>query len=174
MGQLIPAIEIETADIKALTRAVETQLIDVAARILNIPKEEVIIRDALPATDFGLAYEYWSNPALSANAYTEYFSQKLVDKAAAFYGITNLAADPKATGARFYVGPGRTKLVDIVQFEDIYTLAENVSGYFKEPIIFSVDQTVTCDLYAKAAVAAGAEPVVWKVLIAERAGEVTF
>jgi len=174
MGQIIPANELTIEDIKALVRAIRTELTDIASRMLNIPKEEVIIRDALPKTDFGLTNEYWYNPALSANAYTEYFSQKLEKKCAAFYGFTNPSADPKVTGARFYVGPGRTKLVDVIQFEDVYTLAETYAGYFTEPLIFSVDQTVTCDLYASAAVAAGNERFIWKVLVAERVGEITF
>jgi len=174
MGQIIPQTELEIADIKEMVKAIRTKLVDIASTQLNIRPEEVIIRDALPKTDFGLTNEYWYNPALTANAYTQYFSQKLEKKCAAFYGFTNPAADPKVTGARFYVGPGRTKLVDVIQFEDIYTLAETVSGYFTEPLIFQVDQTATCDLYAKAAVSAGAEPLIWKVLVAERVGEVTF
>jgi len=173
MGQIIPATELEIVDIKEKIAAAIDVTKPKIAKVLGITVEELVVRDSLPKTDFGMTNEYWYNPALTANAYTEYFKQKLENKAVIFYGVTNPAADPKVTGARFYTGEARTKIVDIVHFENIYTLAETVSGYFEEPLIF-INQWVVNDLYAKAAVAAGAEPVQWKAITIEKLGEITY
>jgi len=172
MGRIIPSGELEIADITALKQALIDKLFEVATRMTGLPREDLIIRNSLPKTDFGLTNEYWMTPTLTANAWTDYFSKELADQRfAAFYGVANQAADPSATAIRFSTGEGKVKTVDVVQIEDLYTDATKVDGFFDEAIIYKHKQVCNVEVYSKAAVS---EPLILKALICEPAGKITF
>jgi len=173
MGFVIPASELEISDIMAIRQQVIDALFSVAMRMTGLMREELVVRNALPSTDFGLTNEYWQTPTLTANDWTNYFTKQLDDqKFVAFYGIANQAADPIVTAVRFKLGSGTgTKTLDVVQLEDLYTDATRVDGYFKRPIIYKEKQYVNVDVYAKAA---GTEPLILKALVIEPMGRVTF
>lgn len=170
---VIPAAELEVADIMAIRQQVIDALFNVAMRMTGLTREELIVRNALPSTDFGLANEYWKTPTLTPNDWTNYFTKQLDDqKFVAFYGAANQAADPISTALRFKLGSGAgTKTLDVVQLEDLYTDTRRVDGYFKRPIIYKEKQYVNVDVYAKAS---GTEPLILKALVIEPKGRVTF
>jgi len=173
MSIIIPASELEVADIMSIKQQVMDALFNVAMRMTGLKRDELIIRSALPATDFGLSNEYWETPSLTANAWTNYFTKQLDDqKFVAFYGVANLAADPIVTAIKFKLGSGTgTKTLDVIQLEDLYTDSNRTDGYFKRPIIYKEKQYVNVDVYAKAS---GTEPLMLKALVVEPAGRVTF
>jgi len=170
---VIPASELEVADIAAIKQQVIDALFSVATRLTGLRREELVVRSALPATDFGLANEYWETPSLTANAWTNYFTKQLEEQQfVAFYGVANLSPDPIVTAIKFKLGKGTgTKTLDVIQLEDLYTDANRSDGYFKRPIIYKERQYVNIDVYAKAA---GTEPLLLKALVVEPAGRTTF
>jgi len=173
MGYVIPASELEVPDIMSIRQQVIDALFEVAMRMTGLPKEQLVVRNALPSTDFGLANEYWVTPSLAANDWTNYFTKELADQAfVAFFGVANLSADPIATALRFKVGSGTgTKTIDVVQLEELYSNTVRTDGFFKRPIIYKQKQFVNVDVYAKAA---GTEPLILRALVVEPAGKVTF
>jgi len=164
---------LDIADVQAIRQKVVDALFKVATRMTGLSREELVVRNALPKTDFGLTNEYWVTPTLTANAWTNYFTQQLEDQRfAAFYGLANQAADPQVTGVKFKIGAGTgTKTLDVVQLEDMYTYRESCDCFLKRPVIYKERQYVNIDAYSKSAVA---EPLVLKSLICEPAGKVTY
>jgi len=173
MSYVIPVAELEVADVQAIKSQVIETLLSIAERQTGMPRDQLIVRDALPKTDFGLTNEVWVTPSLTANDWTNYFTQQLEEQRfVAFYGVANLAADPIATGLKFKVGSGNgTKVLDVVQLEGLYANTERVEGLLKKPLIYKERQYVNIDVYAKAA---GTEPLVLKAVVVEPAGKVTF
>jgi len=173
MGYVIPAWELEIADVQAIRQKVVDALFNVSVRLTGLTREELVVRNALPKTDFGLTNEYWLTPTLTANAWSNYFTKELEkQRFAAFYGVANQAADPQVTGLKFKIGPGDgVKTIDVVQLEDMYTYKELCDGFFKKPIIYKETQYINIDAYAKSAVS---EPLTLKCLICEPAGKITY
>jgi len=173
MSYVIPASELEVADIMSIKQQVIDALFGVAMKMTGLGKDQLIVRSVLPATDLGLSNEYWETPSLTANDWTNYFTHQLEDQAfIAFYGVANLSADPKVTAVRFKLGSGAgTKTLDVVQLEDLYSDNTRVDGYFKRPIIYKHKQYANVDVYSKAA---GTEPLILKSLVVEPAGRTTF
>jgi len=169
MGRIIAKPEMPIAEIFSFEQAVADALLERAVTNLGLPKEQIILRDGLPATDFGLTNEVWVTPSLSANTWSDFITKTLPDyKVVAFYGVAVLSGDPIATGIRFQLG--NVKMIDVIQFEDIFEAGESV-GYFKEPVLYLKNQDINIDLYAKAA---GTENLALKCLVAEQAGKTTL
>jgi len=173
IGFLIPASELEVADIQAIRQKVIDALFSVAMKMTGLSRDQLVVRNTLPSTDLGLTNEVWVTPSLTANSWTNYFTNQLDDQRfVAFYGIANLSSDPIATAVRFKLGSGTgTKTLDVIQFEDLYSDSQRIDGYLKRPIIYKEKQYVNVDVYAKSS---GTEPLVLKSLTVEPAGRVTF
>ena len=172
MGEIIPASEITVEDITAIKQAVVDKLFEVAMAMTGLKKEDLIVRPILPSTDLGLTNETWETPSLTANAWNTYFSKQLNDQRfIGFYGVSNLSPDPVVTAIKFSVGAGKTKVLDVLQIEDLYSDSERVDGYFKAPIIYKEKQYCNCDIYARAA---GSDRLILKGFVVEPAGVVTF
>jgi len=173
MSYIIPAAELDIAEIAAIKQQVMDALFSVATRMTGLTKEQLVIRNILPSTDLGLANEYWETPALTANDWTNYFTKQLDNQQfIVFYGVANLSPDPKVTALRFKVGSGAgTKTLDVVQLEELYTNTERTDGFFKRPIIYKERQYVNVDVYSKAA---GTEPLMLRGFVIEPAGRITF
>ena len=173
MGEIIPASEMDIADVTALKQALLDRMFEIAMAMGVVERrEELIYRPILPKTDLGLTNEYWETPSLTANTWNTYFSKQLDDQRfVGFYGVTNLSADPVVTGLKFSVGAGKTKTLDVLQIEDLYSDSERVDGYFKNPIIYKEKQYCNLEVYAKAA---GSDRLVLKGFVVEPAGVVTF
>jgi len=172
MGYLIPAGELTIDDIIALRQNVVGQLFSVATRLTGLAKDELIVRSILPKTDLGLTNEVWEATISSANAWNPWISNQLEDQRfVVIYGLANLTADPVTTAIKFSTGASKTKIIDVVQYEDLYTNKERVDGYFNRFIVYKHKQYLNADLYARAT---GTERLVLKGFVVEPAGRITF
>jgi len=173
MGLIVPASELEVADIMAIRQKVIDTLYSVAMKMTGLSRDQLVDRNTLPSTDLGLSYEYWVTPSLTANSWTNYITNQLDDQRfVAFYGIANPDPDPITTAVRFKLGSGTgTKTLDVVQVEDLYSDSERVDGYLKRPIIYKEKQYVNIDVYARDS---GTDRLVLKSITVEPAGRVTF
>jgi len=171
MGRLIPYGELWPQRIDERIKAATEAAVKIASGEIPLAKEQLIVRDALPHTDFGLTNEYWVTPTLTANAWADYITQELPKKRfALFLGVYNQSANPQAVKVKFALGPGAgTKVLDIVDLEPIYMNAEVPVGFLEEPILYKGGQTINIDVYSKANVA---EPLGFRVAVIEPSGEV--
>jgi len=173
MSYIIPFSELDIAEIAAIKQQVIDALFSVAMKMTGLTRDQLVIRNLLPKTDLGLTNEYWETPSLTANDWTNYFTKQLAEQQfVVFYGVANLAPDPKATALRFKVGSeAGTKTLDVVQLEELYTNTVRTDGFFKRPIIYKERQYSNVDVYSKAT---GTDPLMLRGFVAEPAGRVTF
>jgi len=172
VGYLIPAGELTIDDIISLRTNVISKLFDVATRLTGLGRDELVVRSILPATDLGLSNETWEASISTANNWNPWISNQLEDQRfIVIYGLANLSADPITTAIRFSTGANKTKTIDVIQYEDLYTNKERVDGYFNRYIIYKHKQYLNADLYARAT---GTERLVLKGLTVEPAGRITF
>jgi len=172
MGYLIPAGELTIDDVISLRQNVITRLFSVATRLTGLAKDEMVVRSILPKTDLNLSNETWEASISTANAWNPWISKQLEDQSfIAIFGLANLSADPITTAIKFTTGSGGTKVIDVIQYEDLYSQRERVDGYFNRFIIYKHKQYMNADLYARAT---GTERLVLKGFTVEPAGRVTF
>lgn len=171
MGMILSTLEVPISEIKSRRDDLKEALLSTAERLTKLTREELVVRDALPKTDLNLANEVWEATISTANNWNDWIDVTLEDQRfLAIYGIAVLSPNPITTGIRFGVGPGPTKVVDVIQFEDIL-VTENPVGIFEEPIVYKENQYVNIDLYGKAT---GKEYIALLAMVAEPAGKVTF
>lgn len=172
MGYIIPAGELSIDDVISLRTNVITKLFDVASRLTGLGREELVVRSILPSTDLGLANETWEATISTANNWNSWISNQLEDQRfVVIYGLANLTADPVTTAIRFSTGANKTKILDVIEYEELYSHRERVDGYFNRYIIYKHKQYVNADLYARAT---GTERLVLKGYTIEPAGRITF
>jgi len=169
--QLVPL-----ADVVKVRDALATTLVDALARRLNIPTEQVKLRNILPKTDLDLTYENWANKvALAAQAWTNYVDVTVHEQRfIGFYGAINLTPDPGVVGIRFNLGA--VKVIDVWQFEEAYGYRQIPSVISFEPIIYAPRQACRIEVYNRkgTAIAVGQERLVLLGYTAEPVGLVTL
>jgi len=173
MGRIIPEDEISVDRIDSIKSDLIDTMTGKSTELKFVGSaENLSVREILPATDLGLAYEYWMTPTLTANGWAGYITdQRVADNTVlGIFGVKNAAADPKATALRFSVGTGKTKILDVIQIEKIYE-AEMAEGFLTEPIVYTGAQIVNVEVYSKEAVA---EPLVLNGFVAEPLGKITY
>jgi len=172
MGYLIPAGELTIDDIIGLRTTIISKLFDVATRLTGLGRDELVPRSILPKTDLNLANETWEASIGTANDWNPWINNQLEDQRfIVFYGLANLSADPITTAIKFSTGANKTKTIDVIQYEDLYSNKERVDGYFNRYIIYKHKQYVNTELYARAT---GTERLVLKGYVVEPAGRITF
>lgn len=173
MGYIIPSSELEVDDIMAIRQKIVDALLEIATRMTGLDESQLVVRNTLPMEDLGFSSETWQTPALTANAWTNYFTHKIDEQRfIAFYGVSVLSTDPVTTAVRFKLGSGGgTKTLDVIEIEDLYSDQNRIDGYLKRPLIYKETQYVNVDLFAKAS---GSDNLILKSLTVEPAGRITF
>jgi hypothetical protein len=187
MSYIVPTNELTLTDIKAYrSAAVEAGITRALALGLARSRDELIVRQALPFTDFPLGWfqEQYRNPVIAAAGWGCAFDFNLAgagvlpgnapvlanSKVAVFYKWANYTAAPIAIGVRFRVGGtgATTKGIFHTQLDTGSKLEPDL--YFTEPVIYDPQDVVFIELYYTAAVAVGAELFAFGCFITERAG----
>ena len=134
----------EFADIKALEAQVEKALLDMAARELGVPADQIVVRDADPEEDFGLSTKDWTVTPATANAYNTYINKTIDDnKFVAIYGVAAVDAD-NVTLIKFSSG---AKVLDIWDISHTQIL-QNKFRITKSPILVRQNTQIKIELYA--------------------------
>ena len=131
---------------------------------------EVVLREGLPNTDYGLANETWVTGAQVANQYNNYINNALNQRRyAGHYGMANLSANPGISAVRYMVGAAGANTFEVVPCEAMY--AEMViSAYFTPPVLYKPGETVFIQTYGTIA---QTERFILRSLIAEPSGQVS-
>jgi len=172
MGLFVPVSKITEDQYKAVVEAVKAKLLALAAKELQKPQSELVIREVMPATDLGYTNENWANTqSLTANTWVKEIGHELAnDEFVAFVGVQNQTDDPQVIGIKFKVGSAGATTRDLQMIESLYT-EDNFKALFKEPIIYKANEYIYIEYYAKTTVAAGGEKIGLIAFIVKPYGE---
>lgn len=186
MSYIIPTNELTLTDIKTFRGgAIEAGIARALALGLARTRDELIVRSALPFTDFGaggvgwgteiytgpiIAAAGWGSPFGTGGALPAGAPTLANSKVAVFYKFADYSAAPTVTGVRFRIGGtgATTKGMFYLQLETGAKLEPDV--YFSEPVVYDPQDVVYIEMYYAAAVAAGAEQFAFGCYLVERAG----
>jgi hypothetical protein len=184
MSYVVSTNELTLTDIKQFRiAAVEAGIIRALALGLARTRDELVVRAALPATDFGAAtgwaLEQYRNPIIAAAGWGSPFDTGALpafaptlanSKVAVFYKFADYSVNPAISGIRFRVGgTGATTRASFqIQLETGAKLEPDV--YFTEPVVYDPQDVVYIEAYYTGAVAALAENFAFGVFVIERLG----
>lgn len=132
--------------------------------------DALVVRDALPNTDFGLTSNWWLSGAMVANTEMTFLTVALNNKRyVGFYGVWSESATPEVSMLYFRIGATGASTFALFNIEPLYAEQEAV-GYFPEPIIYAPNETLFIRALPRIAAAGGAR-LGLKCLICEPKGE---
>lgn len=181
MSYAIPTNELSLADRKGFIVAAKEAGIARAISKLGVAREELVVREAQPGTDFIAAYgagvEYYITTAPGAAGWLAVgsvgaaaYALLPVGVVAVFYKIGDAAANPLCTAVRFRVGGtgATTKASFFLQLPFDVKLETEV--YLSEAVVYDPQATLWIDWYARAGGAA--EELSFGCFIIEQVGPV--
>jgi hypothetical protein len=185
MSYIVPTNELTLTDIKVFrSAAIEAGINRALALGLARTRDELVVRHALPSTDFGGAAIGWTieqyrNPAIAAAGWGSAFDAGALplfaptlanSKIAVFYKFADYDANPTVSGLRFRVGGtgATTRASFFLQLETGAKLEPDV--YFTEPVIYDPQDVVYIELYYNLPVGALGEDFAFGAFIIERLG----
>ncbi len=186
MSYIVPTNELTLTDIKAFrSSAIEAGITRALALGLARGREELVVRAALPFTDFGVgvvtgwAIEQYRNPAIAAAGWGSVFDNGALpvaaptlanSKIAVFYKFADYDTNPTITGIRFRVGGtgATTRATFFFQLELGAKLEPDV--YFTEPVIYDPQDVVFIEAYYNGPVGALGEDFAFGCFVIERLG----
>ncbi len=185
MSYVVPTNELTLTDIKMFrSAAIEAGITRALALGIARSRDELVVRGALPFTDFGGAAIGWTieqyrNPVIAAAGWGSAFDAGALpafaptlanSKVAVFYKFADFTAAPVVTGVRFRVGgTGATTRASFFQQLEMGAKLEP-DVYFTEPVVYDPQDVVYIELYYDAAQAALAEQFAFGCYIVERLG----
>lgn len=142
--------------------------------------EELIFREALPATDLGqpvgtgYANETYITGAAAINTWTSVYNTLAVPTVPnrtilVFYKITDEAVAPAAAAVRFMLGVNAATTIAIISLEQFINIKLTPEVYLSQPVVYGPNERPNIQFYPRAAVAAG-ERLGFGCFIAEPSG----
>jgi len=183
MSYAIPVDELSVSKIEGFRKLCKDRMIARAQELSMVTaRDQLVFREALPATDLGLpagsgyTNEDYLTGAVAANTWTLVYDTGAVAQLGTrtligFYKITNEDVNPQVVAVRFRKGlTGNTTLgtFSIAQFMNVKLTPE---VYLSEPVIYSPQDYVFVECYARAAIGAGGEHLGFGCFVAEPVGQ---
>jgi len=185
MSYVVSVSELTLSDIKGFRAdAVEAGITRALSLGLARSRDELVVRNALPNTDFGAGAVGWTieqyrNPVIAAAGWGSVFDAGVLpanaptlanSKVAVFFKFANYSAAPTLQGIRFRVGGtgATTKASFFLQLNTGSKLEPDV--YFTEPVVYDPQDVVYIEGYYSGAVAALAEDFAFEAFVIERVG----
>jgi hypothetical protein len=185
MSYVVPTNELTLSDIRQFKAdGIKAGITRALALGIARTEQELVVRTALPFTDFGngavgWTLENYSGPIIAAAGWGSVFNAGALpanapvlanSKIAVFYKFANYSAAPTITAVRFRIGGtgATTKAMYYMQLETGAKLEPDV--YFSEPVVYDPQDVVYIEAYYNAAVAAGAEQFAFGCYLIERLG----
>ncbi len=185
MSYVVPTNELTLSDIRQFKAdGIKAGITRALALGLARTESELVVRTALPFTDFGnnalgWTLENYSGPIIAAAGWGSVFNAGAVpafapvlanSKIAVFYKFANWSAAPTINAIRFRIGGtgATTKAMYYMQLETGAKLEPDV--HFSEPVVYDPQDVVYIEAYYNAAVAAGAEQFAFGCYVIERLG----
>lgn len=185
MSYVVPTNELTLSDIKQFkAAAIQAGIARALALGLARSDQELVVRHALPFTDFGNGAVGWTieqyrNPAIAAVGWGSIFDAGALPanaptlantKVAVFYKFADYDTAPTITGVRFRIGGtgATTKATFFQQLETGCKLEPDV--YFSEPVVYDPQDVVYIEAYYSLVVGALGENFAFGCYIVERLG----
>ena len=185
MSYIIPTNELTLSDMRQFrAEAVEAGIVRALALGLARTRGELVVRSALPLTDFGAPALGWNleryqGPAIVAAGWGSVFNTGALplfaptlanSKVAVFFKFADYSIAPAITGIRFRVGGtgATTKASFFLQLETGAKLEPDV--YFSEPVVYDPQDVVFIEAYYAVPVAVLAEQFAFGAFVIERLG----
>ena len=184
MSYAIPTNELTLGDIKGFkTSALNAGIERAKQKGIAASDQELVWREAFPATDLGVAagyaLEYYVTPAaVAAGAWAGCIGLAVpaappnlpVGRIAVFYKIYDPAAAPVVTGVRFLLFAATTKASFFIQCFVDSKLEPEV--WLSEPVVYDPSDQVNLQMYGRIATPVGGEELGFGCFIIERVGAV--
>ncbi len=185
MSYVVPTNELTLTDIKKYKGdAINAGISRALALGIGRVETELVVRHALPFTDFGNGAVGWTieeyrNPVIAAAGWGSAFDAGALPanaptlatgKVAVFYKFADYSANPVITGVRFRIGGtgATTKGTFFLQLETGAKLEPDV--YFSEPVVYDPQDVVYIENYYDGAIGALGEQFAFGAFIIERLG----
>jgi len=178
MSYAIAPNELSLADRKVFVAGAVDAGIKRGMNKLGVSPNELVVREALPLTDFPGAYatEHYVSPAIAAIGWGFAGSGAAVGvlpvgRVAVFYKGADADAAPAFTAVRFRLGPtGATTLASFF-FQLVIDNKQESDFYFTEPVTYDPQDNVFIQAYSRIA-AHAAEELSFGCFIVEKVGSV--
>jgi len=156
---------------KALTEGLAAHLIGLLMADAKIKAPtDAVVRDGLPDDDYGEGNADWETGALVDNTVATIVNGALTaNKAAGFYGVAALDANPVVDVLIFRVGSATGSVGARFQLEQLYAFEEPV-GFFPDPPVYGPTDTVFIEVEPRDTKAAPGDNLPLLSLVAERKG----
>jgi hypothetical protein len=178
MSYVIPTNELSLQDRKAFINGAIEAGISRAVEKLGVAREELVVREALPLTDFPGAWltEYYVSPAIAAVGWAFAGNGAAVGvlpvgRVAVFYKVADADANPAFTAVRFQVGPTGATTKGVFFFQLPVDNKQETDMYLSEPVVYDPQDNVFIQAYSRIA-AHGAEELSFGCFIIEKTGAV--
>lgn len=185
MSYAIPTNELTLTDIKNFKiRCLDDGIARALKLGLAVDRSELVWRDALPLTDFGvpagngwLTEEYVTAPNIAAGWIRAWSSVAVppdptlpVGRIAVFYKFADIEDNPIVTAVRFRIGAtgASTKASFFCQLQIQGNLEPDV--FFNQPVIYDPQDVVYIEVYTTAVTPAAGEHIPFGCFIIERVG----
>lgn len=185
MSYMVPVSECTLADIRTFRQMARDAGVSRALALgLARSDQELVVRQALPFTDFGQGAVGWTieqyrNPVIAAAGWGSVFDAGALpanaptlanSKIAVFYKWSNYTAAPAMQGIRFRVGGTGATTKATFHAQLIIGAKLEPDMYFTEPVVYDPQDVVYIEGYYGAAVAALAENFAFECFVIERLG----
>lgn len=172
---LIAVGDLSLDERRRMRHDVDQGLLDNAISLrIRDSENDLIIRDALPNTDLGLAAtEDWLIAGVGvAGTELQYFNPTLaITRVLAFFGVSVEAAPAAISRVRLTQGATSTTVKGVYQLEQLYSRLEP-TGYFSEAVYFPLNQVVRVMVMPRIAFAANTQRLAFLARIIEPTGDV--
>lgn len=185
MSYMVPVSECTLADIRHFRmQAREAGISRALALGIARTEQELVVRQALPFTDFGQGAVGWTieqyrNPAIAAAGWGSVFDAGALpanaptlanSKIAVFYKFSNYSAAPTMLGVRFRVGGTGATTKATYHSQLIIGAKLEPDMYFTEPVVYDPQDVVYIEGYYNGIVGALGEAFAFECFIIERVG----
>lgn len=178
MSYTIPPSELSLADRKGYINSCLAAGIERGVKKLGVAPNELVVREALPLTDFPGAYatEHYVSPVIAAIGWGFAGSGAAVGvlpvgRVAVFYKGADADAAPAFTAVRFRLGPTGATTLASFYFQLIIDNKQDSDFYFSEPVVYDPQDNVFIQAYSRIA-AHAAEELSFGCFIVEKVGSV--
>jgi len=160
------------------TTAKEQAIAEAMKLALVADRGMLVARSIFPNTDLPTGYtnEAYLTGAVVVNAWTSVYDTAVVPqlgnrKVLVIYKVVNMTAVPSVTAVRFRLGATGVTTLGWVHLEQVIDVKLTPEVYLSEPVVYTPNQFVDIQCYARAAIGAGGERLGFEGYVIEPLGE---
>lgn len=171
--------ELSLSDMRNFRLAAKEMAIAEALKLaMAANSKELVNRNIFPHTDLpnGYTNEVFITGAVAVNTWTSVYDTAVVPqlgtrKVLVIYKVVNMTAVPSITAVRFRLGATGVTTLGWAHLEQVIDVKMTPECYLSEPIVYTKDQFVDIQCYARIAIPAAGERLGFEGFVVEPLGE---